>query len=142
MKSKHAYRWIRDPMSTRKFDPAAANYVDLVTFRKTGVEVHTPVWIAPYDGKHYVFSEAKAGKVKRLKNNPAVKIALCDVRGKLLNEQWLLGEARVVTQPELVKQAYRSFTNKYGWIMRLTNLLSKMTGRYHRRTMIEIELTN
>lgn len=125
----------------KSLDPAKARYVDLVTYRKTGVEVHTPVWIAPLDGRHYVFSEAKAGKVKRLKNNPAVKITLCDVRGKLLSEEWLTGEAQVVTDPDLVTRVYQSFTAKYGWIMRATNLLAKLSGRFERRAMIEINLT-
>ena len=76
------------------FDPATAKYVSLVTFRKTGVEVRTPVWIAPLNGKHYVFSEANAGKVKRLRNNPAIKMALCNVRGKILLDEWLDGKQR------------------------------------------------
>lgn len=125
----------------KAFDPAKARYADLVTYRKTGIEVHTPVWIAPLDGKHYVFSEAKAGKVKRLKNNPAVKITLCDVRGKLLSDEWLKGEARVVKDPELIMRVYQSFTAKYGWIMGVTNLLAKLSGRFDRRAIIEITLT-
>ena len=123
-----------------QFDPAKAKYVSLVTFRKSGVEVRTPVWIAPFNGKHYVFSEAKAGKVKRLRNNPAIKMALCDVRGKILEDTWLKGEAVIVDDADLVKGAYQSFDNKYGLIMRLTNFLSKLSGRYDQRAILEITL--
>jgi hypothetical protein len=122
------------------FDPASATYVSLVTFRKTGVEVATPVWIAPLNGKHYVFSEANAGKMKRLRNNPAVKLTRCDIRGKLLSDQWQSGTAQIVQDPKLLEQVYASFTKKYGWQMRLTNFLSRLSGRYNKRAMIEITL--
>lgn len=123
------------------FDPATAKYISLVTFRKTGIEVRTPVWVAPLDGKHYVFSEADAGKVKRLRNNPEVKVANCDVRGKLLGNSWLPGTAKVVSDPELLKQVYQSFNRKYGLVMRLTDFFSKLSGRYNNRAMLEITLT-
>ena len=123
------------------FDPATAKYVSLVTFRKTGVEVRTPVWIAPLDDKHYVFSEANAGKMKRLRNNHAVKMALCDVRAKISFDEWLDGEAKVLSDPEQLKAVYASFNRKYGLVMRLTDFFSKLSGRYNNRAMIEISLT-
>jgi len=129
-----------DKIPTQSFDPAKATYVSLVTYRKNGVEVKTPVWIAPLDGKHYVFSEAKAGKVKRLRNNSAVKIALCDVKGKLLGSEWLEGNAKTVDDPILLLGVYKSFTKKYGWIMRITNVLARLAGRYDKRAIIEIVL--
>ena len=46
-----------------------APYVSLATFRRSGDAVRTPVWMAPADGAHYVFSAGNAGKVKRLKNS-------------------------------------------------------------------------
>ena len=124
-----------------QFDPANAKYVSLITFRKTGKEVRTPVWIAPLEGKHYVFSEATAGKMKRLKNNPAIKMALCDVRGKILEDTWLSGEARVVDEPDHLNAIYGSFNRKYGLVMRVTDFFSKLSGRYNNRAMIEITLT-
>jgi len=129
-------------MPSQSFDPATATYVSLITYRKTGAEVKTPVWIAPLDGKHYVFSEAKAGKVKRLRNNSAVKIALCDMKGKLLGNEWLEGKATTTDDPKLLLDVYASFTKKYGWIMRITNVLARLAGRYDKRAMIEIMLSS
>ncbi len=122
------------------FDPARATYVSLVTYRKSGVEVKTPVWIAPFAGKHYVFSEAKAGKIKRLRNNSKVKIALCDVRGNLLKDEWLAGTAIIIPDGTPLNDIYRSFIKKYGWQMRIANFFSTLTGRIHKRAMIEISL--
>ena len=124
-----------------QFDPAKAKYISLVTFRKTGAEVRTPVWLAPMEGKHYVFSEQKAGKMKRLKNNPAIRMALCDVRGKILDETWLDGEARVIEDRDKIKQVYQCFNRKYGFVMRITDLMSKLSGRYHQRAILEISLS-
>lgn len=121
------------------FDPAAEPYVNLATYRKSGAEVRTPVWIASHDGRYYVFSAGDAGKVKRIRNNGRVRLAPCDVRGKLRGD-WVDGRARLVTEVNEIQRMYPAFTRKYGWQMRLTNLLSRVTGRYGRRAIIAIEL--
>ncbi|MFT4719320.1 MAG: PPOX class probable F420-dependent enzyme [Candidatus Azotimanducaceae bacterium] len=121
------------------FDPATTSYVCLETYRKTGVGVATPVWVATLDTRHYVFSESRAGKVKRLRNNPRVKIAACNFSGNVSSE-WLAGQVRIVTEPALVRRVYAEFIKKYGWQIRLTNVLSRLSGRYHQRAMLEISL--
>lgn len=122
------------------FDPASEPYVNLATFRKSGVAVRTPVWIAAYDGRYYVFSAGDAGKVKRIRNDGRVQLAPCDVRGKLKGE-WIDGHARVVEDSAEIERMYPAFMRKYGWQMRLGNLFSRLTGRYDRRAIIAIELT-
>ena len=121
------------------FNPSTERYVSLATYRKNGAEVRTPVWVAELEGRYYVFSAANAGKVKRLRNNHQVRIAACNYSGNLLHSDWLAGNAKLVTDAELIERVYAAFTNKYGWQVRLTNLLSKLSGRYHQRSMIEIE---
>ena len=59
-----------------------ARYVSLATFRRDGRAVETPVWFAPHQGRLYVFSEATAGKVKRLRNDPRARVAPCNVSGR------------------------------------------------------------
>jgi hypothetical protein len=79
-------------------------YINLETFRKNGQGVRTPVWFAgePEDGapeKLYVYSTANSGKAKRIRNNPRVRVAPCDMRGKLLGE-WIDARAEIVTGEE------------------------------------------
>jgi PPOX class probable F420-dependent enzyme len=79
-------------------------YLNIETFRKNGQVVRTPVWFAgePEDGapeKLYVYSTADSGKAKRIRNNPKVRVAPCDVRGKLLGE-WVEARAEIVTGAE------------------------------------------
>jgi PPOX class probable F420-dependent enzyme len=127
-------------MNELKFDPAKEIYINLATYRKTGVSVNTPVWVAAHEGNYYVFSEAKAGKVKRLRNNTKIKIAPCDVRGKIHGE-WIEGNARIVVDQLEINAMYPAFTEKYGLQMRLANFLSRLTGRFDKRAIIAFTLT-
>jgi uncharacterized protein len=57
-------------------------YALLVTFKRSGEPVTTPVWFGLHDGYLYVESLADAGKVKRLAHDRRVRIAPCTVSGK------------------------------------------------------------
>ncbi len=118
-------------------DIQTARYINLATYRKSGVAVETPVWGAGVGQAVYAFSEGKAGKVKRLRNNSTVRVAVCDVRGKLLGE-WQDAEAVLVQDPNEVAQAEQAMRNKYGWQILLTNWMAKLTGRYRQRAYIRI----
>lgn len=79
-------------------------YINLETFRKNGQGVRTPIWFAgePDQGpleKLYVYSTADSGKAKRIRNNLRVRVAPCDVRGKLLGE-WIDARADIVAGEE------------------------------------------
>lgn len=54
----------------------------LVTFRRDGTPVPTPVWAARGGAHLYVRSERDAGKLKRLRNDPRLLVAPCTVRGR------------------------------------------------------------
>ena len=76
-------------------------YLSIETFRKNGQGVRTPVWFAgePDDDapeKVYVYSTSDSGKAKRIRNNGRVRVAPCDVRGKVLGE-WIDARAEIVT---------------------------------------------
>lgn len=62
---------------------ARSKHVSLTTYRKDGTAVATPVWQVTHGGEMFMVSEAKAGKVKRLRNNPRVHVTVCDVRGRI-----------------------------------------------------------
>ena len=53
-------------------------YIVLETFRKSGEGVKTPVWVAAEDGKLYVWTVDNSGKVKRIRNNGRVRLAVSD----------------------------------------------------------------
>lgn len=124
--------------SAASFDPGLARYVSLATFRRDGREVRTPVWIAELDGRYYLFSEGKAGKVKRIRNNSRARLAACDLRGRV-HGGWLEAEARIVHDRELTERVYAALRNKYGVQMKIGDFFSKLAGRYGKRAIIELE---
>lgn len=88
-------------------------YVSLETYRKNGAAVATPVWFAESEpGVFYAYSEAAAGKVKRIRNNPNVRIAPCTFRGRVTGE-WVAGRARIVEDAESVARGQQLLRRKY-----------------------------
>ena len=60
-----------------------ASYALLVSYRRSGEPVPTPVWFGlDSEGRLYVRTGAGAGKVKRIRANPSVRIAPATARGK------------------------------------------------------------
>jgi len=114
-------------------------YLNLATFRRSGAAVETPVWFAAHAGRLYLFTEAAAGKVKRLRANPSIRVAACSVRGRPKGA-WLPGRARRVDDPATVAAAYRALRRKYGWQMKLLDLFSRLAGRIDQRAILELEV--
>ena len=54
----------------------------LTTYRRDGTPVGTPVSIAVNGGRAFIRTYDRAGKAKRLRNNPKVQIAPSTIRGK------------------------------------------------------------
>jgi uncharacterized protein len=123
------------------FDLASEKYVSLATYRRSGIEVKTPVWIAELAGRYYVFSAGDAGKIKRINATPRVRLAASDVRGNV-RSPWIEGRARIVSEPALIGEVLKALRKKYGLVMRLTDAIASMTGRMRRRAYIEIEIGN
>jgi PPOX class probable F420-dependent enzyme len=117
-----------------------AKYVSLRSFKKNGQPVDTPVWFANVDDRLVVFTDGTSYKVKRIRRNPSVEIARCDMRGKLLGP-WQPATCRAVEkEPSRVASAYDALNRKYGWMMRLGTLFSRLAGRASRRLILEISL--
>jgi PPOX class probable F420-dependent enzyme len=91
-------------------------YISLVTFRKSGVAVPTPVWFGEQDGKLYVKTRSDSGKFKRIRNNPSVKIAPCTMSGKVTGPEFA-ATARVLPT-DLWAKGKQAVNRKY-WLARL-----------------------
>lgn len=120
-------------------DLADARYVSLATFRRNGTAVPTPVWFAAHGEQYFVFSEGTAGKVKRIRANGRARLAACDVRGRLLGP-WHEGHARLLVDAAEIALAYRALRSRYGWQMKLLDVLSKLSGKYYKRALIAVTL--
>ena len=116
-------------------------YVSLVTFRRDGRAVTTPVWFAAVGEEFGVITETNVGKVKRIRNNPRVTVQVCDYSGKVVPASdpkarpVLNASARLVTGAAAV-QVRKAIAKKYGPVYvgfsvywTFSNLVDKLRGR-------------
>ncbi|MGH9576036.1 MAG: PPOX class F420-dependent oxidoreductase [Terriglobales bacterium] len=80
-------------MSLSQF--AGRKYLNLETYRRNGEAVRTPVWFAEDAGVLYIYSLADAGKIKRLRHNPRVRVVPCSFRGDVRGA-WVDATARLL----------------------------------------------
>src|ERR1700728_342002 len=99
-------------MNSPYFQPAIEKYVSLATYRRNGIEVKTPVWIAQMAERYYVFSAGEAGQGKRIRATPRVRLAACDVRGNVRGD-WIDARARIVSDPALILEIRKALRGKY-----------------------------
>lgn len=103
---------------------AGEKYINLETYRKNGRGVRTPVWFVESssgDGSIlYVRTSDDTGKYKRIRNNPSVQVAPCDMRGSVKGK-WVKGEARIASEEEKLK-AFKMLEKKYGIIYKMTRM--------------------
>jgi uncharacterized protein len=81
---------------------AAAQYVALVSFRRDGTPVSTPIWVVGYGAGLAVWTPRKTFKVKRIERNPAVTVAPCRFRGDPLGPA-VPGRAEIMSDAETAR---------------------------------------
>lgn len=119
-------------------DPLAQQqYINLETFRKSGVGVKTPVWFVQDGDTILVHTVANSGKVKRIRNNGQVNIAPCKVDGALLGD-WLPATAHEVKDKETDRKADRLLDKKYGLMKKMFALTSALQDR--KNIVLEIKV--
>lgn len=111
-------------------------YLNLEAYKKTGTPVATPVWFAEDNGTFYIYSLARAGKVKRIRSNQQVRVIPCDVRGKPKGE-WVEAKARILDAGSAAR-GDRLLNQKYGWMKRIGDAFSWLRRRA--RVVIAIEI--
>lgn len=116
---------------------AGQKYLNLESYRKTGEGVRTPLWFAESDGVFYAYSLADSFKIKRLRNNPQVRIAPCDMRGNVKGD-WVQARARILDEAG-ARRTHELLNHKYGLLKRVAHLLAKLRGHKHAAFAIEIK---
>jgi uncharacterized protein len=108
---------------------ATSKYLRLVTYRRDGSPVPTPIWFVP---DLLAWTSARTGKVRRIRANPQARMATCTARGKPTSAErtasvQLLDPA---TDGDRIEQL---LIDKYGWQKRLVDTLNAVTRRIRRR---------
>jgi uncharacterized protein len=118
------------------------NYLNLETFKKDGTGVKTPVWFAADpsakldspEAKLYVYTIGASGKVKRVRNNPRVRIAPCDMRGNVRGD-WVEARAEILSG-EQAAHGMQLLNKKYFPWKQLLDFFAKFRKR--QRTVFAI----
>jgi len=97
-------------------------YISLVTLRKNGAAVATPVWFGEENDKLYVMTRSDSGKYKRIRNNPQVRVAPCNMRGNVTGSEFS-ATARILPAEDWPR-ARKTIGRKY-WLMRIPFFWSK-----------------
>lgn len=116
---------------------AAGQYVSLITYRKDGTAVPTPVWVSRDGDKLFVWTHADSGKVKRIRNRGHVMVAPCDARGRLQGEA-VDAAARVLDDPADIARVQKLHQGKYGVVFRLFRAAGGVLRRGRGYAAIEI----
>jgi uncharacterized protein len=123
---------MQSPSPLAPFD--RQKYLSLESFRRNGQGVRTPVWFAgdspgPAAQKFYVYSEAQAGKAKRIRNNPRVRIAPCSASGNLRGD-WVEARAEIITGVE-AERGVQLLNRKYFPLKQLLDFFARFRRRDH-----------
>ena len=104
---------------------AGQKYLNLESYRKSGAAVRTPVWFAEEAGVLYTYSTADSGKVKRIRNNPRVRVAPSDMRGNPQGE-WAEAEAQILDAG--AARGHQLLCRKYP-LKRVMDFFGRLRGR-------------
>ena len=109
---------------------AGEKCISIETYRKTGDPVRTPVWFVEENGELFVRTDSDTGKMKRIRNNPRVRVATCNMRGSIKGA-WVDGEARKI-DTESSERIFSLLKKKYGLtyrIIRFVGLFSRSKAK-------------
>ena len=119
IRAREAHEAARAEPTAAGFDALrGSKYCLLVSFRRSGEPVPTPVWFGlDAQGAMYIQTEAQAGKVKRVRADPRVRVAPSTARGKPTGPL-AAGRARVLPAQD-AERAERALRANYGLGRRL-----------------------
>ena len=103
-------------------DLKGRKYCVLVSYRKNGQAMPSPLWFGTADGKLYFQTSPDGFKVKRIRNNPEVRVAPCTSRGKPVGPPFI-GKARVIPDSD-ASVAERAVQSNYGIGRKIYTLFS------------------
>lgn len=120
-----------EPSMTTSANPLAQQrYVALTTFTRDGTRKCTPVWpVDAGDGRLGFVTSSRTWKAKRINNDSRVEVQPSDAKGRPLeNSSPAVGSA-VLVIGDAFESMHRSVKAKYGYQLRIINMLHALPGR-------------
>jgi PPOX class probable F420-dependent enzyme len=107
----------------------SAKYISLTTFRKDGSPVATPVWLARSGDQIIVITDPNSGKAKRLRNNPAVLVSPCDMRGRVKADAISVPGSVEFQDDARTRQSLEMISRKYGLMGRIITWMNQRKAK-------------
>lgn len=128
-----------DPISTLEDQ----HFVSLTTFKRNGEGVSTPMWIGRDGAELFVWTPADSWKVKRVRNNPRVRLAPSSRFGKVREGvSPVEGTAQVAIDAETVDRLQAEIRRKYGLEYYLVTFIERIAARGSKpRVILRISLS-
>jgi len=127
---------MNEAASARRPDQRAApapvfrgRYLSITSYKRDGRGVATPVWFVLRDGRLLVETDAASGKVKRIRRNPQVRVAVCTASGRLRGTQ-VPAVAQILPDSE-TGAVERLIADKYRFDMIIFKPLRFVQARLH-----------
>lgn len=111
-------------------------YLSLVTRRRDGREVATPMWFVVEGERIYMRTGAASAKVKRIRGNAQVTLAPCTAAGRVTGTA--MRAHAVVADDSLLEPVSRAIKQKYGVMKTIIDLINRLRGL---RDMAVIEIS-
>ncbi len=109
---------------------AAERYLSLTTFTRNGTPRSTPVWpVDAGDGRIGFVTSSQTWKVKRINFDSRIEVQPSDARGRVREGTHAVSGAAEVKVGESFDAINRKVMAKYGYQLRLINVLHALPGR-------------
>jgi uncharacterized protein len=95
--------------------------------RQPSLDANSLAIRAEEGGVFYVYTLPDSGKAKRIRNNPRVRVAPCDMRGNLRGA-WVDAHSRIC-EGEEIAHGQDLLRRKYGWLKIAGDFFSRLRGR-------------
>ncbi len=105
-----------------------SKYINLETFKRNGTSVSTPVWFVTENDYIFVVTRSATGKVRRVRNNPNVRIVPSGFRGEPKGI-WKDCIAKIMDSEDSGR-IIRLRNKKYGFQAKLASLFTSRKGKY------------
>jgi PPOX class probable F420-dependent enzyme len=109
----------------------SGKYVSVVSFKRDGMPVATPMWFVIDGDRLLVITDAHSAKVKRIRRNREVTVAECKPNGRVTGEP-IAAQAEILPRSELdsaMKLMMRKYRIDRVLILPIYKLVQRIRGR-------------
>lgn len=124
-----------------------AKYISFTSYRRNGDAVSLPVWVVPFEDGYAFTTDGPSYKVKRVRNNPAVTVQACNVRGKVTPGATVYQGTAEVLESDYVAAVRKVIKGKYPIVYTLMIVPQELFAKLRRKQVtgsvaIKVTLTD